>query len=158
MRSGALSNQFTVFEQTAGVPADDLWSGLENLDPDDGHKIFGCLGGDFSRGTQSNMPYRGVDSTYSNRFCSMGEVIQDIDDNPVGVNVTTSETLCDHYSMEDVAEIPKMADNVAGVLDFLAKDEDGFFYMYEQGDIDWAAHGNHMDVSTYQQVLDVLTF
>jgi Alkaline phosphatase len=30
-------------------------------------------------------------------------------------------------------------------LKFLDKDDDGFFMMYEQGDIDWAAHGNHMD-------------
>ena len=30
-------------------------------------------------------------------------------------------------------------------LNFLAKDNDGFFMMYEQGDIDWSAHANHMD-------------
>jgi hypothetical protein len=30
-------------------------------------------------------------------------------------------------------------------LNFLAKDNDGFFLMYEQGDIDWSAHANHMD-------------
>jgi hypothetical protein len=30
-------------------------------------------------------------------------------------------------------------------LKFLARDNDGFFMMYEQGDIDWSAHANHMD-------------
>ena len=30
-------------------------------------------------------------------------------------------------------------------INFLAKDNDGFFTMYEHGDIDWSAHANHMD-------------
>ena len=63
---------------------------------------------------------------------SLRRSIWNVDDNPIGVNVTTPEELCDHYPQEDVAEIPKMADNVAAVLDFLAKDDDGFFFMYEQ--------------------------
>ena len=112
--------------------ADQFWDGLDELDPDDGDKIFGCMGGDFARASQDNMPYRGVDSTYSNRYCSSGDVIQDIDDNPIGINVTTSEELCDHYPPEDIQEIPIMEENVAAVLDFLAKDDDGFFMMYEQ--------------------------
>ena len=132
MRSGYLSSEFTLFEQQEGVAADNFWSDLEGLDPDNGDKIFGCMGGDFARGNEDNMPYRGLDSTYSNRYCSTSEVIVDVDDNPTGVNVTTSEELCDHYPQEDVDEIPKMADNVQAVLEFLAKDEDGFFFMYEQ--------------------------
>merc|ERR1719189_276270 len=35
--------------------------------------------------------------------------------------------------------------NVEEALKFLAKDDQGFFMMYEQGDIDWAAHADHMD-------------
>lgn len=132
MRSGSLSSEFTLFEQKENVPAADFWNGLQDLDPDAGHKIFGCMGGDYARSSQSNMPYRGVDSTYSHRYCSTGETIVDEDDNPTGVNVTTSEVLCDHYPQEDVAEIPVMAKNVEEVLNFLGKDEDGFFFMYEQ--------------------------
>lgn len=132
MRSGFLSSEFTLFEQMEGVPADEFWSGIEDLDPDDGQKIFGCMGGDFSRSGQSNMPYRGVDSTYSHRYCSSGDVIVDVDDNPIGVNVTTSEELCDHYGEDDRNEIPVMKDNVMATLEFLAKDDDGFFMMYEQ--------------------------
>lgn len=131
------------------------------------------MGGDFSRSGEANMPYRGLDSTYNARYCSSGVADVDIDGNPMGVNVTTPDELCDHYPQEDVDEIPKMADNVKEVLEFLAKDDDGFFMMYEQvricriavynrridiraslsspfyyvlqGDIDWAAHANHMD-------------
>jgi alkaline phosphatase len=154
MRSGSLSSMYTVFEQKQGQMADNFYDGLEALDPDKGDKIFACMGGDFARvkGTKGtdNMPYRGVDSTYSARYCSNATIIQeDVDDSgtpiPVGIDVTTSEELCDHYGPEDRAEIPKMAQNVKATLEFLAKDDDGFFMMYEQGDIDWAAHANHMD-------------
>lgn len=132
MRSGYLSSEFSLFEQHEGVAAGDYWTGLEDLDPDHGDKIFGCMGGDYARASESNMPYRGLDSTYSHRYCSTGEPVLDVDDNPIGVNVTTSEELCNHYGAEDVNEIPKMADNVEAVLEFLARDDDGFFFMYEQ--------------------------
>lgn len=32
-----------------------------------------------------------------------------------------------------------MKEHVKEALKFLGKDDDGFFLMYEQGDIDWAA-------------------
>ena len=154
MRNGSLSSMYSVFEQKRGQMAENFYNGLEALDPDKGDKMFACMGGDFARvnGTKGtdNMPYRGVDSTYSARYCSNGTVVQeDVDDSnvtiPVGVNVITPDELCDHYGPEDRAEIPPMAQNVKATLEFLAKDDDGFFMMYEQGDIDWAAHANHMD-------------
>jgi alkaline phosphatase len=123
------------------------------LDSDNGDKILACMGGDFAcvNGTEGtdNIPYRGTDGTYSARYCSSAEIQEEVDDSnmtiPVGINVTTPDELCDHYGPEDRAEIPKMAENVKATLEFLAKDDDGLFMMYEQGDIDWAAHANHMD-------------
>jgi hypothetical protein len=77
-----------------------------------------------------------VDSTYSNRHCSSGTaVIDDETELPVGVNVTTSEDLCNHYEQEEIKHIPNAAKNVMETLEFLAKDDDGFFMMYEQGDV-----------------------
>jgi len=38
-----------------------------------------------------------------------------------------------------------MKDIVKHSIEFLGKSDKGFFLMYEQGDIDWAAHANHMD-------------
>ena len=87
----------------------------------------------------------GLDSTYANRYCSKGSVDVDEDGTPTGVKATTSDELCDHYSPEEVAQLPTMAEHVKAAVDFLGKDEDGFFLMFEQGDIDWAAHANHMD-------------
>lgn len=92
------------------------------------------------------MPYRGVDGTYSNRWCSSGERVKDPDTGlTISVEVTTDPELCNHYSPEERKYIPKMQQNVEAALEFLSKDDDGFFLMYEQGDIDWSAHANHMD-------------
>mmetsp|Transcript_28771 Transcript_28771/g.27696 ORF Transcript_28771/g.27696 Transcript_28771/m.27696 type:complete len:249 (-) Transcript_28771:69-815(-) len=66
-------------------------------------------------------------------------------DTPIGVTPTTSDQLCDHYSPAEVSQLPTMAQHVKKAIEFLGKDKDGFFLMYEQGDIDWAAHSNHMD-------------
>lgn len=82
------------------------------------------------------MPYRGVDSSYSNRHCSSGEEIVDPDTGDViGVKHTTPDELCNHYEPEEIAQIPHISDNVKAALDFLGKDDDGFFLMYEQGDV-----------------------
>merc|ERR1719353_57568 len=49
------------------------------------------------------------------------------------------------YTPEQLATIPKMKDIVKNSIEFLGKSDNGFFMMYEQGDIDWAAHDDHMD-------------
>jgi alkaline phosphatase len=105
-----------------------------------------CVGGDLTPSRQDNMPYRGVDSNFANRWCSSGLRIVHPDTGlAVGVQVTTPEELCNHYESEELKHIPTIQQNVQAALDFLSKDDDGFFLMYEQGDIDWAAHTNHMD-------------
>lgn len=91
------------------------------------------------------MPFRGVDSSYSNRWCSEGEALIDPDTGDalfdpetgdvLGVNVTTPSEPCNHYEPEEIAVIPHISDNVKAALDFLSKDDDGFFLMYEQGDV-----------------------
>lgn len=42
-------------------------------------------------------------------------------------------------------ENPSLAACVESTLDVLSQDEDGFFVMFEQGDIDWANHGNNFN-------------
>ena len=98
--------------------------------------MFVCLGGDFTPSGEQNLPYRGVDSSYGNRYCSSGEVLIDDDSGEViGINLTTPEELCNHYEPEEIAQIPRITQNVKAALDFLGKDDDGFFLMYEQGDV-----------------------
>eukprot|EP00339_Tiarina_fusa_P012873 CAMPEP_0117001948 /NCGR_PEP_ID=MMETSP0472-20121206/3775_1 /TAXON_ID=693140 ORGANISM="Tiarina fusus, Strain LIS" /NCGR_SAMPLE_ID=MMETSP0472 /ASSEMBLY_ACC=CAM_ASM_000603 /LENGTH=754 /DNA_ID=CAMNT_0004702121 /DNA_START=45 /DNA_END=2309 /DNA_ORIENTATION=+ len=146
MRDGPLSSQWTLFEQNNMTMAEDFYNGIEDLDPDNGDHVLVCVGGDFTSSGQSNMPYRGVDSTFSNRWCSSGEQIIDPDSElTIGINLTTPDELCNHYEPEELQQIPTIQENVKQTLEFLAKDDDGFFMMYEQGDIDWSAHANHMD-------------
>lgn len=91
-----------------------------------------------SASKEENMPYRGVDSTFKSRHCSSGEAVVDPDTGlTIGVEVTTSEETCNHYEPEELAHIPTIQQNVKAALDVLSKDDDGFFLMYEQGDIDW---------------------
>lgn len=146
MVDGPLSKQWTFLTQNNDTLAEDFYNDIGELDPDNGDHLMVCLGGDFTNSGQSNMPYRGVDSTYSNRHCSSGETINDPDTGlPIGVNVTTEEETCNHYEKHEIDHIPTIMENVAAALEVLGKDDDGFFLMYEQGDIDWAAHGDHMD-------------
>jgi len=92
-----------------------------------------CFGGEYSVSGEQNMPFRGLDSSYSNRWCSSADTIKDADGNPTGYKPTS--VLCDHYPPEDLVQIPKMKDNVKEAMNFLGKDDDGFFLMYEQGDV-----------------------
>lgn len=124
----------------------DFYNDIAHLDPDNDDHLMVCLGGDYTNSKQQNMPYRGVDSTYSNRHCPSGETLIDPDTGlPIGVSVTTEEATCNHYEMDEIEHIPTIMQNVGAALEFLSKDDDGFFLMYEQGDIDWAAHGDHLD-------------
>ncbi|KAL3775325.1 hypothetical protein HJC23_003146 [Cyclotella cryptica] len=140
---GHLSSEFTFLHQDPAVLAEDFFTPLENLDPDDGKKVLACFGGEYSSNGNDNLPYRGLDGGYTERWCSKGIVGKDEDD--VAIGVTPNSTICDHWPKEELKNIPKMHENTKAALDFLGKDDDGFFLMIEQGDIDWAAHANHMD-------------
>jgi alkaline phosphatase len=134
MRTGALSSQWTFLEQMEGISADDFYTNAQDLDPDNGDHLLVCVGGDFTASGQSNLPYRGVDSTYSNRYCSSGEAVRD-PDTGLPISITPTATKCNHYEPEEIAQIPHISKNVVEALEFLGKDDDGFFLMYEQGDV-----------------------
>lgn len=152
MINGTLSKQWTFLTQQENVTAEMFYDGIQDLDPDDDQHIMVCLGGDYTPPhpindtdvvSKDNLPYRGIDSSYSNRWCSNAIETMDEQDKFGGFNVTSE--LCDHYTAEEIAQIPHISRNVEEALKFLGKDDEGFFLMYEQGDIDWAAHANHMD-------------
>jgi alkaline phosphatase len=119
-----------------------FYDGIQDLDPDDDQHIMVCLGGDYTPPhpfndtgvvSKDNLPYRGIDSSYSNRWCSNAIETMDEQDKFGGFNVTSE--LCDHYSAEEIAQIPHISTNVKEALKFLSKDDEGFFLMYEQGDV-----------------------
>lgn len=136
MKNGALSSQWTFLYQNNDTSAEDFYNPIADLDPDNGDHLLVCLGGDFTTSGQSNLPYRGADSTFMNRWCSSGTTLTDPDTGKaIGVNVTTPDELCNHYEQHEIDHIPHISKNVQAALDFLGKDDDGFFLMYEQGDV-----------------------
>lgn len=143
--NGNLKDMWTFIHTDPEIMAEDFFEPIKDKHPDNGDHVLMCMGGQYSASRQSNMPYRGLDSDYKDRYCSSSTVIRDENEVAVGVNVTTSEEPCNHYDEEEVKHIPSMKEAVKEAIEFLGKDKDGFFFMYEQGDIDWAAHGNHMD-------------
>jgi len=150
MRSGSLSKQWTILETNENVKKEEFYNDIQDLDPDDDQHVLVCLGGDYvsehpnENEDKDNLPYRGVDSSYSNRWCNDGRVILDpVTQEPVGVEAFSE--LCDHYTEEELKLIPHISTNVHEALKFLSKDDEGFFMLYEQGDIDWSAHQDHMD-------------
>lgn len=140
MIDGGLKSSHSFLFQNAAVLAEDFYDSIQDKDPDDGHHVLACFGGEYSGNTKlENMPFRGLDSSYSGRWCSRGSVVKDEDDLPIGVTPTTPPQLCDHWPQNELQNIPHMKENVVEALKFLGKDNNGFFMMFEQGDIDWAA-------------------
>eukprot|EP00967_Tisochrysis_lutea_P144219 scaffold269003_cov30-Tisochrysis_lutea.AAC.3 len=129
---------WTVLKNEVGKSAADALAPMAELDPDDGHKVMGCF-----PDQADNMPYRGVDSSYSDAVLQNYEVVRDADGNVI--ELVAQNSMGHSYTAEELASIPKMKDIVRHSIEFLGKADKGFFMMYEQGDIDWAAHANHMD-------------
>jgi len=130
--------KWTVLRNEIGKPADQALAPMATMDPDDGHKVMGCF-----PDQASNMPYRGVDSTYSDAVQQNLEAVRDAAGNVIALNHLNE--MGHAYTPDELASIPKMKDIVKHSIEFLGKSDKGFFLMYEQGDIDWAAHANHMD-------------
>lgn len=134
---GPLASSWTfLYQGKDNATAANFYDPIQSLDPDDGKHVLVCFGGQYTASKEANMPFRGLDSSYSNRFCSAGTEVKNAAGNVTGVKPTTK--LCNHYSAAEVAQIPKMAKNVEEGLKFLAKDNDGFFLMFEQGDVSFA--------------------
>ncbi len=143
MIDGSLSSSHTFLYQKPAVLAENFYDSIQEKDPDDGDHVLACFGGQYSAGKDGygkaleNMPFRGLDSSYTGRWCSKGTINKDEDDVPVGV--TPTSFICNHWPESELKNIPHMKEHVSEALNFLGKDDDGFFLMYEQGDIDWAA-------------------
>lgn len=72
MIDGSLSNKYTFLHQSENVMAENFYDPIQDKDPDNGDKVLACFGGQYSSGDFSNMPYRGIDGTYTGRWCSKG--------------------------------------------------------------------------------------
>lgn len=137
MRNGPWSSLWTLFETKTNMTAENFFDGIAALHPDNDH-VVACLG------NKKILPYRGVDSSYSSRWCTRGTIETDNQSRPIGV--TPKRKICDkNGNAERDDQIPHIATTVKAAIDFLRKKDEGMFMIYEQGDIDVAAHANHMD-------------
>ena len=125
--------KWTVLAHNTSVSGAHMLLPMRDLDPNNGDHLLACT----VPGT--NLPFRGIDSDYSLRMGTNEENGATFDDDPTTVQTS------DHYPADIVYSAPKIADQTEEALNFLAKNEKGFFLMVEQGDIDWTLHQNHMD-------------
>jgi len=124
--------------------AEVLLETAEELDPEEGDRLLGLYG---ARGQNGNLPMRTADSDYSNtglntfthrssqRSGTLPDTIR-----PLAEGETIEE-----FIAREINENPNFLEMTQASLDFLSKDEDGFFLMVEQGDMDWVLHDNNMD-------------
>lgn len=103
-------------ERASGVDGGDLLAAAAaNVDLSAGERLFGLFG------------------TSDGHF-----EYYDVADNPGEVTITRSTG----DGTPTVDEDPTMAEMVNAALTVLNQDPDGFFVMFEQGDIDWSNHAN----------------
>jgi alkaline phosphatase len=134
LEGGSLSNQWTfLYQGKNNATAANLYDPIQSLDPDDDKHVLVCLGGQYTASKQINLPFRGLDSGYSNRWCSSATAVKDA--SGATISYIPNSKKCDHYSSNERAQIPVMSKNVEEALKFLSKDNEGFFMMYEQGDV-----------------------
>ncbi|MGF1588720.1 MAG: alkaline phosphatase [Pleurocapsa sp.] len=128
-----------------GVDAGEtLMSTAAELNPEEGDRLLGLYG---ARGQNGNLPIRTADSDYSNtgldmfshRSSQLAETLPDT------IRPLAEGETIDQFIEREVNENPSFLEMTQASLDFLSKDEDGFFMMVEQGDMDWVLHDNNMD-------------
>jgi alkaline phosphatase len=121
MIDGALSSKYTFLHQDPAVLAENFYDPIQDKNPDDGDKVLACFGGQYSSDTSlQNMPYRGMDSSYSQRWCSKGIIEKDA--NGATISITPDSKICDHWPQEELKNIPVMKEHVKEALKFLSKD------------------------------------
>lgn len=106
MINGSLASAWTFLHQDPEVLAENFYDPTQEKDPDNGDHVLACFGGQYSAGRDtsgnelSNMPYRGLDSSYTGRWCSKGEKEKDADD--VTLSITPNSTICSHWPEEEL--------------------------------------------------------
>ncbi|MEM6612417.1 MAG: alkaline phosphatase, partial [Cyanobacteria bacterium P01_C01_bin.72] len=121
-----------------------LLEAAAELSPEDGDRLFGLYG---ARGQNGNLPLVTADGDYSNAgLNTFSHRSSQIEGETPDLNrpLMSGETVEDFIATE-ADENPSLAEMTTASLEFLSKDEDGFFLSVEQGDMDWVLHDNNMD-------------
>jgi alkaline phosphatase len=134
---------YTFLERGADA-GETLLETAADLNPEDGDRLLGLYG---ARGQNGNLPIRTANSDYSNTGLDMfsHRSSQRAGELPDTVRPLAEGETIDQFIEREVNENPDFLEMTQASLDFLSKDEDGFFLMVEQGDMDWVLHDNNMD-------------
>jgi alkaline phosphatase/CRP-like cAMP-binding protein/HEAT repeat protein len=118
---------YTLVERQKGVNGgDSLMEAASKIQLDQGQKLFGLYGGEQAEFLPANRLAKLSVSGHMGYY--------DVSDTPNNPLVTVSPTL---------EENPQLSETVQATLSVLSQDPEGFFVMFEQGDIDWSGHENN---------------
>lgn len=132
---------YTFLERGANA-ADVLANTAAALDPNSGDRLVGLYG---ARGQNGNLPTPTANFDYSSTgldnfslFSTQG--LRPDTQRPLLPGETNAS-----FIARERNENPTLQNLTEAALNVLGKDQDGFWLLVEGGDIDWAAHDNHID-------------
>ncbi|MDC0833929.1 Alkaline phosphatase [Geitlerinema sp. FC II] len=136
-----LYSAYTFLERGPNA-ASILASTAASLDPDNGDRLFGLYG---ARGQNGNIPINSADGTYArtglNNFSVFSSQGLEPDTQRPLVGSETDEA----FLTTELDYNPTLKELTDSAIEFLSKDDEGFWLMVEGGDIDWSAHDNNLD-------------
>ncbi len=131
-----------------------LMDAVSELDPTEGDRIFGLYG---ARGQNGNLPMRNANDgsgepNYANvgfnTFAHRGSQRTSTDGqfvDPQYVRPLMPGETEEEFIARELNENPTIMEMTQASLDFLSKNEEGFFLQVELGDYDWVLHDNNID-------------
>lgn len=119
---------------------------LENtaagIDPNAGERLVGLYG---ARGQNGNIPTPTANFDYSSTGLDNFSLFSTQGQNPDRLRPLSPGETDAQFIAREVNENPTLQELTEAALNVLGKDQDGFWLMVEGGDVDWAAHDNHLD-------------
>ncbi len=133
--------QYT-FRERAPNAAQTLAETAAKINPNRGHRLLGIYG---ARGQNGNIPVSSASQDYSTTGLDMFTVhttrgLKPDTERPLAPGETDIQ-----FIERERNQNPTLNQLTQAALTVLGKDPDGFWLMIEGGDIDWAAHDNHLD-------------
>ncbi len=133
--------KYTFLERGANA-AKKLAQVAAQINPNRGQRLLGIYG---ARGQSGNLPVSSANHDYGTTGLDMSKLhstrgLKPATERPLAVGETNAK-----FIQREWNENPTLSNLATAALTVLNKDPDGFWLMIEGGDIDWAAHDNHLD-------------
>jgi alkaline phosphatase len=130
------------FRERGANAAKKLAQTAAQIDPNRGQRLLGIYG---SRGQTGNLPVSSANRDYGTTGLDMSKLhssrgLKPATERPLAQGETNAK-----FIQREWNENPTLSNLTTAALTVLDKDPDGFWLMIEGGDIDWAAHDNHLD-------------